>query len=82
MFGKGCFGGFAEFLFGHVAKFRADGAGVAEGVGDLAVAVAPKLIRERQSDLGPGSNSLVEDWVGILDLKMKNDGRAAESLRC
>ena len=75
-------GGLLEFLFGYFADLGADRPGMAERVDDLAIAVSPELIGEWHGDGTARRNSLVEDRVGFLDMKVENDGRAAEGLRC
>ena len=40
---------------------------MAEGVGELAIAVAPELVGEGHGGLGPGLDGAVEQGVGVFD---------------
>ena len=54
---------------------------MAEGIGEYAVSVAPRLIRQRQSHFGARLDRLIVEGIYVLYIKMDSDRSTTDAFR-
>src|SRR4051794_41882395 len=72
------FGSRPGYLVGrNVADVLGEVPAVAEGVGDLAVAVAPEHVAERVAHLAAGVGRALPERIDVVGVELQDGGRAA-----
>ena len=70
-----------ELLLGHVAQALGEVPAVAEGIGELAVALAPERLGQLVPDRGAGLHRARPRGVDVLDVELEHRGRTADGQR-
>jgi hypothetical protein len=74
-------GGFLNLLTRDVAQVLCKAPAVAEGIGDLTVALAPENVLEWLSDLRAGVDRAFPDRIDVLGVQVQDGGGAADAER-